>query len=219
MIPSYEKQKALHSFGVTGLNAATLIKNRLHAVKSITKLIQTRRDIKLNPQIIWATLLVVCRLLPPNHLIHTKKLLLQEPSSFRLRFPSARVFLFFKWDVVCVQLSVYNVQTCILLPHWWCRSQNNNILSYYMPVVFTLFACFFFSSFHSLRRGCASVLLLWSCALLASLVLDLLRTAQRRRWRRLFTTSQSYILLLIAISLALFALLQQGEFCSAFTDA
>jgi hypothetical protein len=52
MIPSYEKQKALHSFGVTGLNAATLIKNRLHAVKSITKLIQTRRDIKLNPQII-----------------------------------------------------------------------------------------------------------------------------------------------------------------------
>jgi hypothetical protein len=71
------------------------------------------------PTSIWAILLVVCRLLPPNHLIPTDKLL----------------FFYNPGGTLCVSASV-----------GWCRTQNN-ILSNSMQVVFTLPAFFFSISF------------------------------------------------------------------------
>ena len=62
---------------------------------------------------------MVCRLLPPNHLIPTEKLLL---------------FLFSRWGVVCLSIR------CVV-------QIQSNILSLSMPVVFTQFAFFSFPFF------------------------------------------------------------------------
>jgi len=51
------------------------------------KLFRWDETSKTTPTSIWATLLVVCRPLPPNHLIPTEKLLLSYC---------------FRWDVVCL---------------------------------------------------------------------------------------------------------------------
>jgi len=69
------------------------------------------------PTNIWAILLVlVCRLLPLNHLIPNDKL-----------------------------LNIYSPggMLCVSASFGWCRPQNNT-LSWSMPVVFTLSAFFFF---------------------------------------------------------------------------
>ena len=68
------------------------------------------------PTNVWAILLVVCRLLPPNHLVPTEKFLL----------------VYSPGGMLCVSASI-----------GWCSTQNN-ILSQSMPVVFTLSAFFFY---------------------------------------------------------------------------
>jgi len=72
-----------------------------------------------NPQNIRAIFLVVCRLLPPNHLIPTAKLLL---------------FLYSRWDVVC--LCVYGV----CAEHWQNTKQHpflihaGDVLKFYIMI-------------------------------------------------------------------------------------
>jgi len=64
-----------------------------------------RRDIKHNPHKYLSNTLGVCRLLPPNHLIPTKKLLL---------------FLFSRCDVVCLCIhwvAVQNIKQHPFLVH------------------------------------------------------------------------------------------------------
>ena len=64
------------------------------------------------PTNIYATLLVVCRLLPPSHLIPTEKLLL---------------ILFSRWDVVCV---------CI---HWVVQNTKQHPFLIHAGSIYTIF--------------------------------------------------------------------------------
>ena len=126
IIYSRHTRDLLHSLRVIALMAQHSWKfwaYILHAIRSATKIIQMRRDIehKQSPKNIWAILLVVCRPLPPNHLIPTEKLLL---------------FLFSRWDVCCVVASI-----------GWCRIQN--IFSKPILQVAILVSAFFFFSLGS----------------------------------------------------------------------
>ena len=84
---------------------ALMKKRSLHAIRSATKTIQMRRDIiehnsqKYLP--VSKTPVVVCRPLPPNHLIPTEKLLV----------------LYSPGGMLCVSASV-----------GWCRTQNNILI-------------------------------------------------------------------------------------------
>ena len=89
IIYSRHTRDLLHSLRVIALMAQHSWKfwaYILHAIRSATKIIQMRRDIehKQSPKNIWAILLVVCRPLPPNHLIPIKMPCL---------------FLFSRWNV------------------------------------------------------------------------------------------------------------------------
>ena len=59
----------------------------LHAIRSQQNSYRWDETLNTTPQNIWAILLVVCRPLPPNHLIPNEK-------SF--------LFVFSRWDVVCL---------------------------------------------------------------------------------------------------------------------
>jgi hypothetical protein len=111
-----------HSLGVTSLHSTALLKKySLHAIRSKKSYRwETLNTILTN---IWAILLMVCRLLPPNYLIPTETLLLfLSPGG-----------------MLCVSASTK-----------WCRTQNN-ILSWSMPVVcFT--TCILFKLFPLLSR-------------------------------------------------------------------
>jgi len=84
---SSHPRNPLQNLRCTGLHVTTLMeKLSLHAIRSdlIPRQKQYRWDETLNttPKNIWAILLVVCRLLPPNHLIP---------------------ILFPRWDVMCLR--------------------------------------------------------------------------------------------------------------------
>jgi hypothetical protein len=69
------------------------------------KIMQMRRYIKHNPQKYLSNTPGVCRLLPPNHLIRTENLFL---------------FLFSRWDVVCLCIhwvAVQNIKQHPFLVH------------------------------------------------------------------------------------------------------
>ena len=96
-----------------------------------------RRDIKHNPSNIWAILLVVCRLLPPNHLTPIKKLLL---------------LLLSRWDVVylCIHWMVQNTKQHPLND---AEHKTDPFLIHVGSVC--TFALLFYFSFISILQECA----------------------------------------------------------------
>ena len=89
----------LHILGITGLRATARMKK-----SSLQKSYRWGGTLHTTPTNIWAILLVICRLLPPNHLIPTEKLLL---------------LLFSRWDVVClyIHLAAQNTKQHPFLIH------------------------------------------------------------------------------------------------------
>ena len=111
----------LHSLGVTGLHATALMKLlSIHAIRSATKIKMMRKTLNTTPTNIRAILLVMCRLLPPNHLAPTENFLM---------------FFFSRWDVVCL---------CI---HWVVRNTKQHPFLIHAGSAYTICVLFLLLSF------------------------------------------------------------------------